>query len=138
MSKFKTISTTAIAILITTSAWAEDEHDSQNLSGTPMARDENGNLVMTDTQLMEKPMGGGDEMDMPIMDMMHLVMHRLDAIEHDLGIGHESPGLYDDMTDDIAMDSQVIQMSIAHVLELEQRLQTIESLLSEIMASKRS
>ena len=50
MSKFKSTSTSAFAILKTTSTWTAGDDDIQE---SRMVMDENGNLVMTNPQLME-------------------------------------------------------------------------------------
>lgn len=50
MSKFKSTSTAAFAILITTSTEAEGDDGIQE---SHMVMDENGNLVMTNPQLIE-------------------------------------------------------------------------------------
>ena len=50
MSKFKSTTTAAFAILITTSTWAEGD---DGIHESRMVMDENGNLVMTTPQLME-------------------------------------------------------------------------------------
>ncbi len=59
MSKFKLTSTAAFAIFMTTSTWAEGDDGIQE---SPMAMDENGNLVMTNPQVMESGKKRGSRM----------------------------------------------------------------------------
>jgi hypothetical protein len=127
MSTFKLLSTSAIAILISTSAWATEDGNKQGPSTMPMMPEGSG--MMMDPQMMEKmiPM-----MNMQIMQRM---MQHMDSMEQNQnhnqrhGKGHGMPMMGGNMM----MNPQMMQMRMQHMTNMEQRLESIESLLSQLV-----
>jgi len=125
MSKFKSFSTTAIAILISTSAWAAEDGDNSNPSKMPMMTEGNG-------MMME------NMMPMMNMQMMQRMMQHMDAMEHNQG-NYQRHGKYHGMPmtgggmGNMMMNPQMMQMRMQHMASMEQRLENIESLLSQLV-----
>lgn len=64
--------------------YAQGDDNKQDPSKMPMMQDENGNMVMMKPALMEKMMADGHSAN---MQMMHRMMHQMNAMEHDYGHG---------------------------------------------------
>jgi hypothetical protein len=129
MSTFKLLSTTAIAILISTSAWATEDVNKQDPSTMPMMPEGSG--MMMDPQMMEKMM------PMMNMQMMQRMMQHMDAMEQNQnhnqrhGKDHGMPMMGGGMGN--MMNPQMMQMRMQHMANMEQRLESIESLLSQLV-----
>jgi len=127
MSTFKLLSTTAIAILISTSAWATEDGNKQDPSTMPMMPEGSG--MMMDPQMMEKMM------PMMNMQMMQRMMQHMDAMEQNQnhnqrhGKDHGMPMMGGNMM----MNPQMMQMRMQHMAKMEQHLENIESLLSQLV-----
>ena len=132
MSTFKSLSTTAIAILISTSAWATEDVNKQDPSTMPMMPEGSG--MMMDPQMMEQMM------PMMNMQMMQRMMQHMDAMEQNQnqnhnqrhGEDHGMPMMGGGMGN-MMMNPQMMQMRMQHMANMEQRLQNIESLLSQLV-----
>ena len=130
MSTFKLLGTTAIAILISTSAWATEDGNKQAPSTMPMMPEGSG--MMMDPQMMEKMI------PMMNMQMMQRMMQHMDAMEQDQnhnqrhGKDHGMPMMGDSMGN-MMMNPQMMQMRMQHMTNMEQRLESIESLLSQLV-----
>jgi len=130
MSTYKLLSTTAIAILISTSAWATEDGDEQDPSRMPMMTEGNG--MMMNMQMME------NMMPMMNMQMMQRMMQHMDAMEHNQG-NYQRHGKYHGMPmtgggmGNMMMNPQMMQMRMQHMASMEQRLENIESLLSQLV-----
>jgi hypothetical protein len=130
MSTFKLVSTTAIAILISTSAWATEHGNKQEPSTMPMMPEGGG--MMMDPQMMEKMI------PMMNMQMMQRMMQHMDAMEQNQnhnqrqGNNHGMP-MMDGGMGNMMMNPQMMQMRMQHMANMEQRLQNIESLLSQLV-----
>ena len=121
MTKFKSLSTTAIAVLISTSSWAASDSNSPDPSEMPMAHGSTGGM-----------MADGKSHNMPMMDM-HMMhhMHQMHAMGHGQDHGH-AHGQKQDMAN-MKMNPQMMQMRKQHMANMEQSLKNIESLLAELV-----
>ena len=130
MSTFKLLSTTVIAILISTSAWGTEDGNKQAPSTMPMMPEGSG--MMMDPQMMEKMI------PMMNMQMMQRMMQHMDAMEQNQshnqrhGKDHGMPMMGDSMGN-MMMGPQMMQMRMQHMANMEQRLESIESLLSQLV-----
>ena len=128
MSTFKLLSTTAIAILISTSAWATEDGNKQAPSTMPMMPEGSG--MMMDPQMMEKMI------PMMNMQMMQRMMQHMDAMEQNQnqrhGKNHGMPMMGGNLGN-MMMNPQMMQMRMQHMTNMEQRLESIESLLSQLV-----
>ena len=130
MSTFKLLSTTAIVILISTSAWATEDVNKQAPSTMPMMPEASG--MMMDPKMMEQMM------PMMNMQMMQRMMQHMDAMEQNQnqnqrhGKDHGMPMMGGGMGN-MMMNPQMMQMRMQHMANMERRLQNIESLLSQLV-----
>ena len=134
MSTFKILSTTAIAILISTSAWATEDGNKQSPSTMPMMPEGSG--MMMDPQMMEKMI------PMMNMQMMQRMMQHMDAMEQNQNQNRNHNQRYDknhgmpmmgDSMGNMMMNPQMMQMRMQHMAKMEQHLENIESLLTQLV-----
>jgi hypothetical protein len=133
----KFIGTTVIAVMMTTSAWAQSDATKQEPSTMPMTQHGSGKMMM-DPQMMEKMMNSGGSAEMRMMDMqiMHRMMHQMEDMEHDLDCGHRQnhdKSMMGGGMGKMMMNPQMMQMRMQHMTNMEQRLKNIESLLSQLV-----
>ena len=117
MSKLKLLGTATIAILISTSGLAASDSNMPDKS------------AMTHGSMMDD----AQSQNMPMMDMqmMHGMMHRMEAMGHGYNQGHghrQNQGMGNMM-----MNPQMMQMRMQHMANMEERLKNIESLLSQLV-----
>jgi hypothetical protein len=122
MTKYKSLSTAAIAVLISTSSWAASDSNSPDPSEMPMAHGSGGMMAHH-----------GQSQNMPMMDM-HMMhhMHQMHAMGHGQDHGH-AHGQKQDMAN-MKMNPKMMQMRMQHMANMEQSLKNIESLLAELVA----
>ena len=122
MTKLKLLSTATIAVLISTSSWAASDSSTADPSAMPMTQGCAGGM-----------MADGQSHKMPMMDMqmMHGMMHQMQAMGnlHDQGHAHgQNQGMGNMM-----MNPKMMQMRMQHMADMEQSLKNIESLLTELV-----
>ena len=134
MNKLKSIQIATIVMLLSSSAWAATDSENQTPSDMPMMNEEHNSMMMT-PEMMEKMMASGQHQNMPMMNpqMMHMMMHGMSGMGHGYGHGqnHDMP-----MTKEGKggmMNPQMMQMRMQHMANMEQRLENIESLLSQLV-----
>ena len=123
MTKIKSLSTAAIAVLISTSIWAASDSNSPDPSEMPMAHGSAGSMMAHHDQSQNMPM-----MD---MQMMHQ-MHQMQAMGHGHGHGHTHG--HNQGMGKMMMNPKMMQMRMQHMANMEQTLKNIESLLAELVA----
>jgi hypothetical protein len=137
MNKLKSIQIATIIILLSSSAWAATDSENQAPSDMPMMNEEHNSMMMT-PEMMEKMMASGQHQSMPMMNpqMMHMMMYGMNGMGHGHGHGH---GQNHDMPmmkegkGGMMMDPQMMQKRMQHMANMEQRLENIESLLSQLV-----
>jgi hypothetical protein len=135
MTKIKSLSTAAIAVLISTSSWAASDSNSPDPSEMPMAHGNAGGM-MTDGKSHNMP-----TMDMQMMHQMHQ-MHQMQAMGHDHdhahGHGHGHGHGQNQGMSKMVMNPKMMQMRMQHMANMEQSLKNIESLLAELVAQAKA
>jgi hypothetical protein len=142
MNKLKSLHIATIVILLSSSAWAATDSENQAPSDMPMTNEEQNSMMMT-PEMMEKMMASGQHQNMPMMNphMMHMMMHGMSGMGHGHGNGH---GQNCDMPmmkkgkEGMMMNPQMMQMRMQHMANMEQRLENIESLLSQLVELQRA
>jgi len=134
MNKLKSLQTSAIILLLSSTAWAATDNETQDPSDVPMMNEENTGMMMT-PEMMEKMMASGQHQNMPMMNpqMMHMMMHGMSGMGHYYGHGqnHDMPVTKEGKGG--MMNPQMMQMRMQHMANMEQRLENIESLLSQLV-----
>ncbi len=128
MTKIKSLSTAAIAVLISTSIWAASDSNSPDPSEMPMAHGSAGGMMAHHGQSQNMPM-----MD---MQMMHGMMHQMQAMGHGQDHGHNQGHAHghNQGMGKMMMNPKMMQMRMQHMANMEQTLKNIESLLAELVA----
>jgi len=135
MNKLKSLQTAAIILLLSSTAWAATDNETHDPSDMPMMNEENTGMMMT-PEMMEKMMASGQHQNMPMMNpqMMHMMMHGMSGMGH--GYGHSQNHGMPMMSGGkggMMMNPQMMQMRMQHMANMEQRLENIESLLSQLV-----
>lgn len=137
MNKLKSLQTAAIILLFSSTAWAATDNETNDPSDMSMMNKENTGMMMT-PEMMEKMMASGQHQNMPMMDpqMMHMMMHGMSGMGHGHGHGHgQNYGMpmMNGGKGGMMMNPQMMQMRKQHMANMEQRLENIESLLSQLV-----
>ena len=135
MKKLITIQTVVVAILVSTSVWADTHGEDQDSASMPMMNKENSGMMMN-PQMMESMMAQGQQHN---MHMMYKMMHQANAMRQDHSHGHhhgyqQSQGMpMSGGMGNMMMNPQMMKMRMQHMANMEQRLKNIESLLTELV-----
>lgn len=122
MNKVTISTVAAVAILISSSVWATSDGKHQESSDMPMTQEGDSGMMMN-PQMMQH------------MQMMHQkMMHKMNGMDHGHGhgYGHGMPMMGGGMGN-MMMNPQMMQMRKQHMTNMEQRLQNIEALLTELV-----
>lgn len=140
MKNLIAINTVVVAILVSTSVWADTHGEDQDSASLPMMNKENSGMMMN-PQTMESMMAQGQQHNMPMMNMhmMYKMMHQANAMGQNHGHGHhhgyqQSQGMpMSGGMGNMMMNPQMMQMRMQHMANMEQSLKNIESLLTELI-----
>lgn len=129
MNKLKSLRTAAIILLFSSTAWAATDNETHDPSDMPMMNEENTGMMMT-----PEMMASGQHQNMPMMDpqMMHMMMHGMSGMGHGHGQNYGMP-MMNGGKGGMMMNPQMMQMRKQHMANMEQRLENIESLLSQLV-----
>ena len=135
MNKLKSLPIATIVMLLSSAAGAATDSESQTPSDMPVMNQEQNSMMMT-----PEMMAAGQHQNMPMMNpqMMHMMMHGMSEMGH--AHGHaQAHGRNCDMPmmnggkENMMMNPQMMQMRMQHMNKMEQRLENIESLLSQLV-----
>ena len=134
MNTFKIFQVAAIALLMSSPAFAATDDQSQSTSNMPMMQQNHDGMMMqpgmtpgtmTPEQYQNMPMMNPQMMQM--MHQMHSMGHGQAYCQHS-GMPKTGAGMGNKM-----MDPQMMQMRMQHMATLEKRLENIEALLSQLV-----
>jgi len=143
MNKLKSLQVAAIFMLLSSATGAATDSENQTPSEMPMMNQEQNGMMMT-PEMTQKMMPSEQYHNMPMMNpqmmhmMMHMMMHGMNEMGH--GKGHAQGHAQNcDMPmvnpgkEGMKMNPQMMEMRMLHMTNMEQRLENIESLLSQLV-----
>lgn len=157
MNKLKSLQVAAILMLLSSTAGAATDSENQTSPEMPMMNQEQNGMMMT-PEMMHKTMPSEQYHNMPMMNpqMMHMMMHGMMHGMNEMhgmggmgGMGHgrghtqncdmpmahqgKEGMMMNQGKEGMMMNPQMMQMRMQHMTNMEQRLENIEALLSQLV-----
>jgi hypothetical protein len=154
MNKLKSLPIAATLVLLSSAAWAATDSDNQTPSEMPMMNQEQNGMMMTPEMMQEtmpseqyhkRSMMNHGQNGMMNPQMMHMMMHMMQGMGQmghgygqgencDMPMKHQgNEGMMMHQGNEGMMNPQMRQMRMQQMTNMEQHLQNIESLLSQLV-----
>lgn len=135
----KSIQLLAIGLVVSTTVWATSQDESSQ--STDMPKMKLGHGMMMNPEMMQQMMASGQYQNMPMMNhqAMHQMAQQMPFMGHGHGYGmHHGMPMTGGGMGNMMMNPQMMQMRMQHMANMEQYLQKIESLLTQILEAQKS
>ena len=133
-----------IGLVVSTAVFATTQDETEKSQDMPMMNQDHG--MMMDPEMMDKMMASGQHQNMPMMGHhnMHHMMHQMPYSGHGMpmmggGMGNMMmhPQMMGGGMGNMMMNPQMMQMRMQHMMKMEQHLENIESLLTQILEAQK-